>query len=612
VKETSRAPEPLDKKVALALFVLTFLFLWATEKAIGFTRDESVYFAASDAIARWLRLVFQAPSQAFTDATLTQAFDFNHEHPLLMKTLFALSSMLFGDTLHLLRPAAAYRFPAFAVAALIPVLLYLFGAKLYGRTAGLFAALCFFLAPRHFFNAHLACFDVPIASFWLLTVYTFWRAQTDRLYWLWCGLSFGVAMATKHNALFIPFVLGPFALYRAALVSEGKPEARRWSLGFVGLYVAAALLFAVLVGSWGLDGFLQRFIFQSPQTLLILALFGSTAYVLWRLHAVDEASFRALAPIGAMGILGPSIFYLHWPYMWFHPVDRTAWYLNFHATHVHYAWFYLGTLLRKPPFPLEYVFVKTALTLPLSLVVAMAAGLFWNLARALLGGLKAFRAALPLPSWSETLVGANALASILIISHPEVPHFGGVKHWLPSMCFLALLAGERVAKGIQAFAGWRPKFGQAGRGFALPAFVFVVLLTPAALLTWHTRAYGTSSYGELAGGVPGAASLGMQRQFWSNNVTGVLPYINEHAPAGARLWLHEVNGLSFRDYQRNGMLRQDLRPAGGPGDADLAAYQYHQEFREQELNLWQAFGTQKPVYGLYIDETPQVMVYQRP
>ena len=103
----------------------------------------------------------------------------------------------------------------------------------------------------------------------------------------------------------------------------------------------------------------------------------------------------------------------------------------------------------------------------------------------------------------------------------------------------------------------------------------------------------------------------MQRQFWSNNVTGVLPWINAHAPRGARLYLHEVNGYSFRDYQRNGMLRADLRPAGGPADADLAAMQYHQEFREHEVEVWQAFGTRVPVTGLYLDETPQVVVYRR-
>jgi hypothetical protein len=103
----------------------------------------------------------------------------------------------------------------------------------------------------------------------------------------------------------------------------------------------------------------------------------------------------------------------------------------------------------------------------------------------------------------------------------------------------------------------------------------------------------------------------MQRQFWSNNVTGVLPWINSHAPGGSRLWLHEVTGFAFRDYQLNGMLRSDIRAAQGPKDADLAAYQYHQEFREQEFDIWQEFGTQTPVTGLYLDETPQVIVYQR-
>ena len=132
---------------------------------------------------------------------------------------------------------------------------------------------------------------------------------------------------------------------------------------------------------------------------------------------------------------------------------------------------------------------------------------------------------------------------------------------------------------------------------------------PAVTLTAHLHPYGTSAYGELAGGVPGAASLGMQRQYWSNNVTGVLPWLNANAPRGARVWLHEV--VSFRDYQRNGMLREDLQPANGPADADVAVVQYHQEFREQEVAVWQAFGTTRPVTGLYIDETPQVAVYRR-
>ena len=59
------------------------------------------------------------------------------------------------------------------------------------------------------------------------------------------------------------------------------------------------------------------------------------------------------------------------------------------------------------------------------------------------------------------------------------------------------------------------------------------------------------------------------------------------------------------------MLRADVVPAGGPEDADLAAVQDHQEFREQEVLVWQAFGRWIPSTGLYLDETPQVVVYRR-
>ena len=138
-----------------------------------------------------------------------------------------------------------------------------------------------------------------------------------------------------------------------------------------------------------------------------------------------------------------------------------------------------------------------------------------------------------------------------------------------------------------------------------------IVILPAFTLTVHVHPYGTSAYGELAGGIPGAASLGFQRQYWSNNVTGVLPWVDANSRAGARVWLHEVNGLSFRDYQRNDMLRKDVIPTNGPEEADLAAVQYHQEFREQEVLVWQAFGTWVPATGLYLDETPQVVVYRR-
>lgn len=605
----SRAPSRTDKRIAVGLFLGAFALLWATEAAVGFVRDETVYFAAAEQAARWLRYIFQAPSRAFTDAITTQAFDFNHEHPGGMKVLFGVSFHLFHETLGLLRPATAFRFPAFAVAATIPAVLHAWGSVLYGRRAGLFAALCFLAVPRHFFHAHLACFDMPVAAAWLWVVYAFWRSETDSRWWLWSALLWGAALATKHNALFLPPVLLPFVVQRGFSASTGKPAARALLQNALLLLAGAVGLLAVLVFLETPEGFLRDWTLLSPATAVV-GLFAAALVVLGlRLSRVDMATFRAVAPLGAMVLLGPAILYAVWPWLWYHPVDRFRAYLEFHATHVHYAWTYLGTVLREPPFPLTYVLVVTALTLPVSVLAPMGVGLLSLGIRATAALLPAWRARIPPASASEVLVGLNALASIVLISFPDVPHFGGVKHWLPSMPFLALLAGREVQRAGDALAAWLgPRLGRLSPSVVTP-LLGAVLLLPAATLTAHVHPYGTSSYGELAGGIPGAASLGMQRQYWSNNVTGVLGWVNGHAPRGARVWLHEV--VSFRDYQRNGMLRPDLQPANGPADADVAVVQYHQEFREHEVAVWQAFGTTRPVTGLYIDETPQVAVYQR-
>ncbi|ATB27837.1 ArnT family glycosyltransferase [Melittangium boletus] len=605
-----RAATREERWLALGLWALAFCALWATESAVGFTRDESFYFHAAEDYARWFQQLVREPARALTDAAIVRAWDYNHEHPALMKTLFGLSHLLFHDTLGWMRSATAFRLPAFALAALVPALTFLLGSAVFSRAAGLFAALSFLLVPRQYFNAELACFDMPIAAMWLLVVYAFWRALEDRDWGVLCGVFFGLALCTKHNALFLPFCLAPFALWRAWTSSEAQPAARTGMWRVLGLFAAVAVLYALLVVSLGPEGFQRKFFLLSPHTLLFVALAVGSLGMLHVLNTEHPATALALLPLATMATFGPIVFYLHWPYLWHAPVDRTAWYLVFHATHNHYAWFYLGTLMREPPFPWSYVVVKTALTVPTSLFVPMATGWSVLAGRGLLSLFARTRAWVRPPTEAEVLVGLHAVAALLIISPPSVPHFGGVKHWLPSMPFLGLLAGVAVTRGCEALterlrARW-PRLPLA----AVAAPVFGLVMLPALIALVRVFPYGTSFYSELAGGVPGAASLGMQRQFWSSNVTAVLPWINANAPRGARVFLHEVTGFAFQDYQREGMLRADLRP-GGLFDSDIAAYQYHQEFREHEFALWGAYGTRTPVTGLYLDETPQVIVYQR-
>ena len=592
-----------ERRIGWGLFAVGFFALLFTEKAAGFVRDEGIYFVSAESYARWWVQFFKSPSLAGGDAAIAGAWSVNSEHPALLKTLFGFSYLIFKEWLGLLRDAAAFRVPAFAFGALILPLTYWFARPFAGRIPAAFAALSFLLVPRQFFEAHLSCFDVPVAALWLLVVYCFWRAMTEKRWWLYTGLAFGAAIASKHNALFMPFVLAPFGLWRAWVSSKEKPEARETGIWLVVVFVFGAALFLLMFVAMGLQRFGAMFMPLSPQMGLYLAMIFGGGWLLWRLFQEDEATARSLAPLWAMAALGPFIFYASWPYLWHHPVDRTSAYLAFHATHNHYSWFYLGEMLRQPPFPLSYVLVKTALTVPTSLFVPMVLGFGWIVVRAVRKEV----------TFHEVLILANAVASIAIISHPNVPHFGGVKHWFPSMPFLAMAMAACLTRGSDAAAAWLKDVRK--QAWADPARVAAAICVlcgaSAAIAGARVYPYGTSHYSELAGGLPGAATMGMQRQFWSNNVTGVLPWLNENAPPGSRIWLHEVTGDAIRHYQKNGMLKPHFGFTGDPWSADIVAYQYHQEFREQEFNTWQSMGTAKPVYGLYVDETPQVIVYRR-
>ncbi len=540
-----------DLLVAGGLAVATFLVMLATERAVGFTRDESFYFFAADQYTPWYlglwdALVHGRLLDHFSDATLRRYFWYNTEHPVLMKSLFGLSHWLLTEKLGWLRPGAGYRAPAWAVSGLISALLYLFGKEASGgrRDAGILAPLFFWTSPHHFYHGRLACFDMPITGMWLLVVYAYWRGFGSKRWAVFSGVAYGLALATKLNAFFYPAaLLAHWALSRA----PAGWKAGRWRG-----------LLRCVPGQWG-----------------------------W------------------MALLGPTIFLLHWPYLWPHPIERIGAYLGFHAGHVNYPWAYLHQLLRDPPFPWAYVLVVTALTVPLPIFVLLATGTLRAVGQLVRRRLDSL----------HVLLLVNGLFPLVLISWPTVPHFGGVKHWMPGLPFLCVLGAEALAGVAAAAAARFPKLGERKLVWGLG----VLTLLPALIGCVHIEGYGEGYYNELAGGEAGAAQLGMQRQYWSNDVTGVLPWLSRNVPPGAVVDFHEVTQGSYVAYVQNGMLRPTVRfvTCGGPDttpclrSAQFAAYQYMQEFRDQEFQIWNAFATSEPVYAHYLDEAPDVTVYRR-
>jgi MFS family permease len=531
-----------ERPLAVLVFAGSVALFWSTQGPVGHVRDEGYYFTAARSYEGWFRQLgsdFAAGRllEPFRDASIVRHWEYNHEHPPLAKALFAGSHLLLHEKLGVLDDTTAFRLPAFVLAGLASLFLFLL-ARPWGLLAAVLAPLLFWAVPRHFFHAHLAAFDVPVVTTWLLWLWTWQRAMERGRGAALVGLAFGLALATKHNALFLPFVA---------------------------------------VGHW-----------------LV------TDHVDLRRAGLRGAVNRIPAALWAMALLGPLVLYLSWPYLWHHPIDRVAWWIGFHLHHVHYPWQYLGTVLREPPFPWAYPLVLEALTLPAATLVLLALAALRLYVSGFIGFFRREAQATGAGEWLLLIAITAALAPFLTT---RTPIFGGIKHWLAAVALLCVPAARLLVDAGRALS--------PGRASLVTVALAGLVLAPAAVYTARFHPWGTSAYNELAGGAAGGAALGMQRQYWSNNVTAVLPWINEHAPRGAAVYLHEVNHESFLAYRDDGLVRPDLRWAWTPQSAAIAAVQYHQEFRDREFEIWDDFGTRTPSLTFAIDEAPQVMVYER-
>jgi hypothetical protein len=307
----------LDACLTAALFVGYLTLLVLTAGSLGFTRDEGFYFAAARKYAEWFELLFADPAQALARQTIDRHWSVNREHPALIKTLFALSSRflggLFADV------STSYRFPAMVLSSAAVALVFDWGRRSFGRAGALVAALSFAFMPRVFFHSHLACFDVPVASMWLISSYLYARAlATPRLGWLLaCGVSYGLLLNTKHNSWIFPFaILAHFALTRGRDV--------------IGDLVA-----------------------KRP---------------FWRQLPLAWLSLASVSPL---------VFFALWPWIWHDTLPRLREYVAFHTGHEFYNMEFLGRTYWKPPMPRAYAWLMTLATVPLvTLLLALAGGVF--------------------------------------------------------------------------------------------------------------------------------------------------------------------------------------------------------------------------------------------
>lgn len=604
-----------DHVVGIVLAASYVSLLLASSAELGMSRDESFYVDAANQYGGWFELLAEDSSRAFRREAVDRMWHYNHEHPSLVKSVFAFFHLLQEDHEIFDQAAMSYRFGGMLSAGLLLWLIYIFGARVYGRPVGIFAALAFALMPRIFYHSQLDCFDVPIVLMMTLVTYCYWRGLTD---WRWVivtGIVYGLALETKHNAWMLPAI---FWIHWIFIVlgqrhQGGEAGWRRrlfLALAILGplLAIAGTFYFAVLAPVLDLRGSIAAAVLPIPLYLVLTALAARWARV---------RRWRIFVPSGLLAcvVIGPPLFVALWPWMWFDTAARFHEYASFHLNHVHYNMVYFGTNYFGPPLPMSFPWVLTLFTVPLATLVLAVAG-FGARARALLppGLLERLwpkGRVEPDSARTDVLLAGMMLAPIVVISMPWTPIFGGTKHWFAAYPFLCLFAGIAfvwVARAVRERLPDRIPAPSYVARFASAA----ILLSPAVIETIHSHPFGLSHYTFAAGGVPGAADHGMNRQFWGFTTGSLTGWLEEQMPNGGSVWICDTTWGAWGMLHRDGRLDRRIRASGDLPGADFAIVHHEHHFVEVDYQIWAAWGSVQPVHVLTYDGVPIISVYENP
>jgi hypothetical protein len=545
-----QVPTWRDHALGLGLCVLYIALLLGTADSIGLGRDEGIYVDAAQRYAGWLELLYKTPAAALERAAIDAAFSANHEHPPLLKLLFGLGHLAQRE-LHIFgSDSQSFRFAGMLSAGSLLWIIYLFGTRLYGRTAGIFAALSFALLPRPFYHAHLNAFDMPITCASTLVLYNYYVSLERRgpARALLVGVTFGLALLTKHNSWFLPFMM--------------------------------------------------------------LVHFGLCALVEQRARKLGQAKRISLVPWGLLAALciGPCLFYAGWPWLWHDSWPRLRAYVAFHMHHEYYNIEYFGVNYFWPPFPISFPWIMTLFTVPLTTLLLGIGGA----GRAVTAAVRDLHAlfvqrtaaATADPTQPTALLLGALLTPLLVISLPSTPIFGGTKHWFTAYPLLTLFAGRAfVEAAVLLPRAWAKlqTVGLAG-----------VLLLPAAVETAHSHPFALSHYTAIAGGVPGAAEHGMNRQFWGFTTRSLVPYLLEVLPNGGTLYICDTLYTSFQMLIRDGHLPASFRATADIARADYALVHHEKHFAEVDHQIWTTYRSVQPAHVLLYDGVPIISVYKNP
>jgi hypothetical protein len=457
-----------------------------------------------------------------------------------------------------LGPLGAYRFGPALLFSVTAGIVFLSFACWYDERAAWTATAALVFLPRMFAHAHFASYDVPVLCFWVLATLAFLKAG-------------GRAGGT-----------GDTAPERRSSRLWPEPQAPRspwcWTLTF-----------GVLLGL----AFLTKF----TGWLAVVPL------AVWSLAYRDR---RALAVLGAGGLLAVVLFVLLNPPLWHAPIEglQTFFVKNLYRgddeTLNISGRFFGKNYDLNDPLPWYNTLVWVGVTLPAGTLVLVLAGIArvgWGRFHDRIG----------------TMMLLSSGLLLVVRALPGSPPHDGIRLFLASFAFLACLAGIGVARRrVECGAADEPgRVRQArSRGsaplprWAVPAGI-ALLLSGSAFSTWYYHPNQLSHYNLLIGGLPGAVRAGMEpTYYWDGLTDEALAWINSNTPPGSKVLFSSYDLSSKEGWH---LLRQwgRLQPRVSPLEPGEAQW-YVLQLRPSAYRPYDAWLVDhaKPVYVKRLHDPP--------
>lgn len=552
-----------DRVAAATIFVLVCVVTLGASTLQGITRDEAYYMKAGERYVRYYEDALRGRlPRPLSDQSVWPYWSYNIEHPPLLKTLCGIS----WRVLH--RCTCAADGPWHPEVARIT-------SGRHATLAVLSEVAAFRLPAAMFFGALCALvylfFVEALGSRWGAWTAALLMFAQPRAFFHAETASFDLPVATLWFAT-------TFAYWRALSTTTWRPA------------IFTGLLFGLCLAT------------KLNTVLLPAALTSHCGWLILRgKSAAAKAGVKSLI---MMALLGPAVMFVMWPWIWHDTIARLQAYVAFHWNHVQYNFEYLGRNFNQPPYPWSEPLGMLVFTAPVILLVLAAAGI-----------LLLVRASSALPEGGERSTRMLMLLAGVAPAAPfltgTLPIYGETKHWLATMPFLALAAGYAVDRLRPALIRELRFAPHDWREPAVSAALVLVILAPAAVETIHSHPYGLSHYNALAGGPPGGADLGMNRQFWGYSVNTLLPWLNATLPPNAKLYPHDWNYDSWELYLRARQLRPDIIDTDVVGGSDAALVIHERHFNAVDFAIWEEYGHVQPERVLTLDGVPLVSVYLR-